>query len=69
MMFALPVKARAARIAAMTASVPEPSMRNLCTPGMKSWMSLASAVSLECSMPVTGPQLVSSSMTFSLTGA
>jgi len=52
----------------MTDSVPEPSIRNLCTAGMKSWISLANWVSLSCSMPVTGPQSASRAMIWSLTG-
>ena len=39
MTFFLPVKARAARMAAITPSVPEPSMRNISMDGMKRWMS------------------------------
>jgi hypothetical protein len=69
MTFFLPVKARAARMAAITPSVPDPSMRNISTFGMKRLISRASFSSYSWNSPVTGPQLCSRSITFSRTGA
>ena len=61
----LPVAMRAMRIAAITDSVPLPSMRNISTFGMCRLISRAIISSDSCSSPVTGPHSFSSSMTFS----
>ena len=55
------------RTATMSASVPEPSMRNISTEGTKSEIFLASLYSNSWKSPVEGPQVLSSSITGSRT--
>ena len=66
-MFFFPVFSRAMRTATMSASVPEPSMRNISTEGTRSEIFLASLYSNSWNRPVEGPQVFSSSMTWSRT--
>ena len=65
----LPVNVRAARMAAITLSVPEPSMRNISTEGISRLTSSASLSSYSWKRPVTGPDCATTSATFSRTGA
>src|SRR5258707_738463 len=69
MIWRLPVWARAARMAAMTASVPEPSMRSISMLGIRRLTSLASCSSYSWNRPVTGPQRSITLRTLSRTGA
>ena len=65
----LPVKALAARTAAITASVPEPSERYISMCGMKRLIASASLSSYSWNRPVTGPDSAITAATRSLTGA
>ncbi len=65
----LPVKARAARMAAMTLSVPEPSMRNISQAGISRFTSAASLSSYSWKRPVTGPDCSTTSATCRRTGS
>ena len=69
MILLLPVNVRAARMAAMQASVPLPSMRKRLHRGHVRAISCASFSSYSWNRPVTGPHSRSSSITFSRTGA
>jgi len=61
------VYVRARRIAPITPSVPEASMRNISTDGTSRQMSSASLTSYSCNRPVTGPHSRSVSVTRSST--
>ncbi len=63
-----PVNARAARTAAITASVPDPSERYISTCGMYRWIDSASLSSYSWKRPVTGPDSRITSATRSFTG-
>gem|GEM_PF-4009862 len=54
-------------MAAITASVPEPSMRNISTAGMCEHISLASLSSNSWNRPVEGPTRLSTSITWAWT--
>ena len=65
----LPVYARAPRIAAITLSVPDPSMRNCSQAGIRRLTNCASLSSYSWKRPVTGPDCSTTSATFSRSGA